>query len=295
MIDGLTSHGMKVSYRPAITGDELAASISLYDVVVVRSRTKINANVLKNASRLRIIARAGIGTDNIDMKAAEKMKITVVTAAGSSTQSVAELNIALAVDLARRIPLLDRRTKSGTWLKDTGTELYGKTAGIIGFGRIGFATALILRAMGISVIAYDIARDHRRISEVSGKYVDIDELFRESDIIFVLATLSGDSSGMIGKKHFSQMKRGSLMINTSRSEFINGPDLLAALKEGKMGGYAADVAWNEPPSEAWEKELISLENVIITPHIGAQTVEAQRRVAMYTLDNLFKAMEEIQG
>ena len=293
LINGLQSAGFPVSYRPSITGTELVEAIPEYRILVVRSRTKVTSAVLDRADNLRIIARAGIGTDNIDIKAASKKGVHIVTAAGSSTQSVAELNVALMVNLARNVPRLSSMVKSGTWSKETGMELFGKTAGIIGFGRIGLATAMILRSMGMAVVAHDIVTSDERISSVDGRYVSLDELLRLSDVIFILATLSEEAGGMINGEHLNSMKKGALIINTSRSEFIDGPDLLSALKNRQIGGYAADVTWNEPPSAPWEKELIAMDNVIITPHIGAQTIEAQRRVAEYTLKNLLVKMEEI--
>lgn len=294
LVNGLKSLGFPVTYSPSITGTQLLEVIPEFSIVVVRSRTKVTAAVLDRAAKLKIIARAGIGTDNIDGKAAAARGIHIVTAAGSSTQSVAELNVALLVSLARNIPVLNNRVKNGVWSKDTGTELFEKTAGIVGFGRIGLATAKILRSMGMNVVAYDIVRNDELMSSVEGRYVDLEDLLRVSDVIFILATLSDDAGGMINRRHFSMMKRGVFIVNTSRSEFINGPDLLLALKDGNIGGYAADVAWNEPPSADWEKEILGMDNVIITPHIGAQTEEAQKRVAEYTLNNLMKKLEEIR-
>ncbi len=294
LMEGLESSGIKVSYKPAITPDELGRKVKDYDIIVVRSRTKVTGDIISAASRLKIIARAGIGTDNIDQESAAKRKIEIVTAAGSSTDSVAELNVALAVDLARKIPLLSQETRNGTWLKETGMELHGKVAGIMGFGRIGQATAQILRAMGMEIIAYDPYRNDQAMEMLKGNYVPMDELFKRSDIIFVLAAFSGGSGGIIGKDHFSNSKRGLLLVNTSRAQFINGPELLAALREGQVGGYATDVFWHEPPETDWEKELAGMEGVIVTPHIGAQTVEAQKRVARYTLQNLLECIREMK-
>ncbi len=293
LVKGLESAGLLVSYKPSIKGDELLEEIPQFDIIIVRSRTKVTSAVIEKAVRLKIIARAGIGTDNIDIKAASRKGVHIVTAAGSSTQSVAELNIALMVNLARKIPYLGSMARSGTWSKDTGTELYGKVAGIIGFGRIGLATARILRSMGIEVVAYDIVKNEDHISSVQGRYVSLDELLRISDVIFILATLSEEAGGMIDGRHFKSMKNGVFIVNTSRSEFLNGPDLLFALRNGHIGGYAADVVWNEPPSAPWELEILRMNNVLITPHIGAQTVEAQKRVADFTLSNLKEKMEEL--
>lgn len=294
LMEGLASSGIKVSYEPAIEHDELARKVKDYDIIVVRSRTKVTGDIISRAERLKIIARAGIGTDNIDQESASRRNIDIVTAAGSSTDSVAELNVALAVDLARKIPLLSQRSRKGIWAKETGTELHGKIAGIIGFGRIGQATAKILRSMGMEITAHDPVRNDQAIEMVGGRYVSMEELFRSSDVIFILAAFSGESGGMIGKNHFGISKHGLLMVNTSRAQFIDGPDLLDALKEGHVGGYATDVFWHEPPETEWEKEIVALDNVIVTPHIGAQTMEAQKRVARYTLQNLLDHIREMK-
>ena len=293
MIDALKKNSFHVSYEPSIDSTTLKKKVRDFDILVVRSRTKITSEVLEKALNLKIIARAGIGTDNIDVKSAEKKNIQIVTAAGSSTQSVSELNIALAVGLSRKIALLDRKSKENIWKKDTGIELFGKTAGIIGFGRIGYATAKVLIAMGLKVIAYDIQENPAIMDEIGGSYVSLENLLENSDIVFVQATLTDGSADLISKDDFKIMKTGIFIINTSRSEFINGPALFKALREGRVAGYAADVLWHEPPVDAWEKEIIYMDNVIITPHVGAQTVEAQKRVAQYTVSNLLKKVEEM--
>lgn len=293
MLEMLKSKGFHVSYEPSIDNATLKDKVSDFEILVVRSRTKVTSDVIKKAQNLKVIARAGIGTDNIDMKFAETKNIQIVTAAGSSTQSVSELSIALAVDLSRKITILDRKSKEYILKKDTGTELFGKTAGIVGFGRIGYATAKVLNAMGIKVIAYDIQENHALMDEIGGSYVSLRKLLENSDVIFVQATLSDGSVNLISQDDLKLIKTGTYIINTSRSEFINGPALLMALKEGRVAGYAADVLWHEPPVDEWEKEIISMDNVIITPHIGAQTVEAQQRVAHYTVSNLLKKLQEM--
>jgi D-3-phosphoglycerate dehydrogenase len=293
MIEQLNSNRFNVTYDPAIDAETLKEKVKDFEVLVVRSRTKVTREVIEKAERLKVIARAGIGTDNIDVKFAAEKGIPIVTAAGSSTQSVSELSVALAVDLARKIPLLDRKSKGNMWKKDTGTELYGKTAGIIGFGRIGYATAEVLKAMGLNLIAYDIYQNQKLIEEVGGSYVSLKELLEKSDLIFVQATLTDGSSKLISEDELKYIKHGTYIVNTSRSEFIDGPALLDALKDGRVAGYAADVVWHDPPEEEWEIEIISMDNVIVTPHIGAQTVEAQLRVAQYTVENLIKKREEI--
>ena len=212
---------------------------------------------------------------------------------GSSTHSVAELSISLMIMLARNLFSQIDLTKKGVWEKNNGMELYGKTAGIIGLGRIGFATGMILSYMGMNLIAYDPIINKEFIEKLHVNYVDLNTLLSKSDVLFIMANLTGQGKNMLNTEHFDKMKDKVLIVNTSRPEFINGKDLLNALKTGKIGGYASDVFWHEPPVESWEKEILSMKNVIVTPHIGAQTTEAQKKVAEYTLNNLFKKIEEM--
>ena len=293
LIENLRKKGFYVEYNPSITADELSSSINRFQIVVVRSRTKLTSEILSNASNLKIIARAGIGTDNIDVEYANKAGISIVTAAGSSTHSVAELSISLMIMLARNLFSQIDLTKKGVWEKSNGMELYGKTAGIIGLGRIGFATGMILSYMGMNLIAYDPIINKEFIEKLHVNYVDLNTLLSKSDVLFIMANLTGQGKNMLNTEHFDKMKDKVLIVNTSRPEFINGKDLLNALKTGKIGGYASDVFWHEPPVESWEKEILSMKNVIVTPHIGAQTTEAQKKVAEYTLNNLFKKIEEM--
>ncbi len=291
LLEGLKKNGHFVEYRPKITRDELQNDLGKFGAVVVRSRTKLDSSIINSAGELKIIARAGIGTDNIDMDAAALRGIEVITAAGSSTQSVVELNVALAIDMARKISHLDRNIRTGDFKKEEGTELRGKTAGIIGFGRIGYETAMVLRALGMNIIAYDVVENKDAINHVQGKYLSLNELLGEADFIFILVTLNRGSKSLIGEKELSLVRRGAFIVNTSRAEAIDGKALLKSLEDAKIGGYASDVLWNEPPKEEWEKKLISMNNVVITPHIGAQTAEAQKRVAQMTMEKLLKALD----
>jgi len=293
LIMNLKKNGLIVEYNPTITPDQLKESIPDFQVLVIRSRTKLTSEILSSASNLRIIARSGIGTDNIDTDFAGRLGISVVTAAGSSTHSVAELNVSLMISLARKIHTLISMTRNGIWKKTMGTELYGKTAGIVGMGRIGASTAQIVSSMGMKVLAYDPVINQELIEKFHFEYADLGSVLSRSDVIFILANLTSSGRDMIESTHFANMKNGALLINTSRPEFIRGSDLLDALRSGKIGGYATDVFWHEPPIEPWEKEMLSMDNVIVTPHIGAQTYEAQRKVADYTLNNLLKKIEEM--
>lgn len=291
LTDGLEKKGYKVDMEPQITPDTLKERITGYDAVVVRSRTKLTSEVLSHADNLKIIARAGVGTDNIDTAKAKALGIKVITAAGSSTQSVVELNVALMVDLARGITRLNSQVRKGNYKKQAGVEAYGKTAGIIGFGRIGFETARVLKVLGMDILAYDLYENHDAMNQVGGKFVPLKELLQKSDYVFILITMDNGATHILGKEEFASMKEGIRLVNTSRAEAVDPEELFSALESGKVAGYGSDVLWHEPPSTELEKKLIEMDNVVITPHIGAQTKEAQKRVAAVTLENLLNALE----
>lgn len=293
LLDGLEEKGYHVDYMPSITPQELSDQVSSYTAIVVRSRTKLTGDILRKAGRLRVIARAGIGTDNIDGEAASEMNIKVLTAAGSSTQSVVELNVALMVALSRKIVSLNMRLRQGNYRKEKGRESAGKTAGIIGFGRIGIETARVLKALGMEVVAYDPYENREAAGSLGVRFRTLDGLLSSSDYIFILMTLGKDSRHMIGASQLDNLKEGACIINTSRAEAIDPEGLVNALENGRLAGYASDVLWHEPPATDIEKKLIEMDNVIITPHIGAQTVEAQERVAMMTLENLARELEAL--
>ncbi|MCW6171217.1 MAG: 3-phosphoglycerate dehydrogenase [Thermoplasmatales archaeon] len=290
LVSGLTSRKLNVSYEPEISSQELMQRIPEFDAIVVRSRTKVTADIIERARKLKVIARAGVGIDNIDVKSAQKNNIKIVTAAGSSTDSVVELAISLAINLARHIPELCSNAKKGSFNKRTGIELHSKTAGIIGFGRIGFQTAMVLRTLGMDIVAYDPIQNEERIKSVSGRYSTLQDLLKVSDIIFLMVTLDSGSKPVLQENELSFLKHSAIIVNTSRAEAIHGPSLLNYLKLNRSAAYATDVLENEPPVKEWERELISLDNVIVTPHIGAQTVEAQQRIAMMTLERLLETI-----
>ena len=150
---------------------------------------------------------------------------------------------------------------------------------------------MVLRALGMNIIAYDVVENKDAINHVQGKYLSLNELLGEADFIFILVTLNRGSKRLIGEKELSLIRKGAFIVNTSRAEAIDGEALLKSLEDAKIGGYASDVLWNEPPKEEWEKKLISMNNVVITPHIGAQTAEAQKRVAQMTMEKLLKALD----
>jgi len=279
-----------VTYLPKITNQELLNKIHDYDVVIVRGRTKITKDVIEKGENLKIIGRAGIGLDNIDLKSAESKGIKVFNTPESSTNAVAELTIGLMIDLARGISKGEFGIKQGNWLKDElmGFELKGKTLGIIGMGRIGTQVARLAKAFGMKILVYDIVElDKDVLNEVRAKVVSLDELLSSSDIVSLHVTLTDDTYHMINEEKLSKMKKGAYIINTSRGPVIDEKALLNALKSGSIKGAALDVFEVEPPGSS---ELVKLHNVVAIPHIGAQTKEAQDLAATLLVEKIIKAL-----
>ncbi len=293
MVTTLSELGLRVDYRPEISRGEILRIIGNYDVIVVRSRTKVDVEIMKAASKLRVIARAGIGVDNIDFEEATKRGIKIVYAPGASTASAAELTIGLMIAAARRLHEAIQSAKRGEFVKITGVELSDKVLGVIGFGRIGTHVARVALAMGMRVIAYDITDVRERAAALGVEVVDLDRLLRSSDVISLHVTVSKKSKPLFGNEEFEKVKPGLILVNTSRAAAIDGKALLKALNSGRVGFYATDVMWNEPPKEDWELEILNHERVIVSPHIGAQTREAQYRIAIQTTQNLLQAIREV--
>lgn len=286
LTDGLEENGKKilsesaeVADRPGIAADELLKVIGEYDALIVRGRTKVTPAVFEAAPKLKVVGRAGVGVDNIDLNAARQQGVNVVNSPFATTVAVAELAMALLLSLAREIPRGDAGMKNGKWLKKEmeGTELCNKKLGIIGFGRIGQAVAKRALAFDMSVIVVcDPYVDCKVVENAGCQPVSIEELLAGSDIISLHVPLNGDTRGLIGKDQFAMMKDGVLLVNTSRGGVIDEAVLLEALESGKVAGAALDVFSTEPPGQS---ALVSHPRVIGSPHVGAQTVEAQQRAA----------------
>jgi len=288
----LKDRGVEVDYRPGIGRDELLKIVPDYEVLIVRGRTKVTRDVIDAGKRLRVIARAGVGLDNIDVEYAKARGIDVINAPEGSTQSVAELVIGFMVVAARLIALQDRLVKGGEWPKGKYVgELFGKTLGVIGFGRIGQRVAELAKAIGMEVVAYDIVDISSRARVIGVKPVGFEDLLRVSDVISIHVSLTPSARHMIGEREFGLMKRGVIIINTSRGEVIDGRALLKALNDGVVAAAALDVLEHEPPVEDWERELVNHPRVVVTPHIGAETQEAQRRIAEILVDKLLRIIE----
>lgn len=288
-IDILKSAGLEVSYQPKISADELIKQIPEYDAVIVRSRTKITSSVIEAGKKLRVIGRAGVGLDNIDTETAAKKGIAVLNTPESSTEAVAELVLGLMLSLARKIPLGDKGIKEGRWLKGEmmGIELKGKTLGIVGLGRIGSRVGALAKAFGMNILVYDVIQlPEQLIKSLDAKVVDLDTLLSNSDFVTLHVPLTPETKHMMNRERFAKMKKGAYLINASRGEVVDEEALYAALKDGWLAGAALDVFEQEPPTS----EVVKLPNVVCTPHIGAQTVEAQDAAGELLAEKVIKAL-----
>jgi D-3-phosphoglycerate dehydrogenase / 2-oxoglutarate reductase len=274
-IKSLKNAGLAADYFPEISAQDLISKVSEYDVIVVRSRTKITKEVIQNAKKAKIIARVGVGLDNIDTEEAEKQNIDVINAGEASITAVSELVMGLMLSLCRNIPIANYETKKGNWIKKNliGTELKGKYLGIIGLGKIGRNVARLARGLRMNLIGYDIVPiDKSFVQEVSLITTDLKTLLESSDFITCHVPLTEQTKHLINKQTISNMKSSAFIINTSRGEIIDETALVEALKNNKIAGAALDVFEIEPPSN---RELLDLSNLICAPHIGAQTKEGQ--------------------
>ena len=283
--DGLDEKGQSILRKSATVDDradisagDLLNVIPEYDGLIVRGRTKVTASVIEAATRLKVIGRAGVGVDNIDLEAARKHNIVVVNTPMSTTVAVAELTFGLMLSLAREIPRADSAMKQGKWLKKEldGMELNGKTLGIIGMGRIGTQVGKYASAFGMNVIAYNPQITEDEIKVRGAEPVSIQDLYDWSDYISLHLPFTVQTRDLVGPLAFSQMKDGVRIVSTARGGIIDEVALLNALNSGKVAGVALDVFEKEPPGLT---ELVSHPRVIGTPHIGAQTAEAQSRAS----------------
>jgi len=274
-IERLRGAGFKVDVRPKITSEELKAVIQNYDALIVRSRTKVTSTLIERAERLKVIGRAGVGLDNIDVEAAEKRGIAVLNTPEAPADSTAELTIGLILALARGIPSAVDSMKKGKWLKGRlkGWQLKGKTIGLIGLGNVGLRVARLAKAFGMKVLFTKRTPPSPDVlQELEAEFVSLEDLLRRSDIVSLHVPLTDETRGMVGTRELGLMKRGAILVNTSRGAIVDEEALLEALRSGRLGGAALDVYTVEPPRDM---RLIQLSNVVCTPHIGAQTEEAQ--------------------
>ncbi|MGD0802556.1 MAG: hydroxyacid dehydrogenase [Candidatus Bathyarchaeia archaeon] len=288
----LREAGYQVDLKTDITGADLVKTAVAYDALVVRSRTKVTKEVLQAGKpRLKIIARSGVGLDNVDSEAAKTLGIQVVNSSEAPSNAVAELVIGYMLSLSRNIARGDASMKRGEWAKNklTGFELSGKTMGIVGFGRIGFLVGKKTKALGMRVLCYDVLIDKMMnlVQEAGAEAVPLDKLLTESDIITVHVPLLPQTKYMFNAVTIAKMKKGSYIINAARGGIIEEKALIDALKTGHLAGAALDVYEEEPTRNL---DLIKMENVVCTPHIGAESKEAQLGNSTIVAEKLIKTL-----
>ncbi|RLB30101.1 MAG: phosphoglycerate dehydrogenase [Deltaproteobacteria bacterium] len=272
------SPDIKVDVNTGLTAEELKGIIGQYDALVIRSATRVTADIIEKAQNLKVIGRAGIGLDNIDIPAASKRGVVVMNTPEGNTITAAEHTIAMIMSLSRNIPQATASLKAGKWEKKKfeGWEIFNKTLGIIGVGRIGRLVAERAKGLLMKVIAYDPYIKPETIEKLDLEPVSFDELLRRSDYITIHTPITAETTNMINKKTISRMKQGAMLINCARGDIVNEDDLYDALKSGHLAGAALDVFSIEPPGKT---KLMNLPNFICTPHLGASTREAQDKVS----------------
>ena len=261
-----------------------------YHALIVRSRTIVSKAVLTHAPNLKVVGRAGVGVDNIDVAEATARKIAVVNAPTASTISVAELAVGHMISLLRHLPEADRSVKDGKWEKKKleGRELFEKTLGLVGSGRIGAEVAKRAQAFGMRVIAYDPYLSASIAETLGIRLVDKEAVFREADVVSVHAALTPETKGMVAAAELAQMKRGAILVNCARGEIVQEAALAEALRTGRIAGAAVDVFDTEPPVGS---PLLAAPNLVFTPHLGASTREAQARAGATVADQVLQVLD----
>jgi D-3-phosphoglycerate dehydrogenase len=280
-IEILKSAGVEVLYLEEPPEEELVKAIKGVHGLIVRSKPLVTRRVIEAADSLLVIGRAGVGVDNIDVEAARARGVEILTSPEAATQSVAELTMGLILAVARKIAFCDRKIRAGEWPKKhaVGVELWGKTLGVIGAGRIGSAVARIAKfGFNMNVVYYDVARNKKIEEEVGARYVSLDDLLREADVVTIHVPLTEQTKYLINEEKLKLMKRTAILINTSRGAVVDTKALIRALKEGWIAGAGLDVFEEEPLPP--NHPLLELENVVLTAHIGASTEEAQERAGV---------------
>ncbi|MGE5529563.1 MAG: phosphoglycerate dehydrogenase [Patescibacteria group bacterium] len=285
----LREAGLETEIKGTPSKDELIGMIGEYDAMIVRSQTKVTAEVIAAAGRLKVIGRAGVGVDNVDVPAATQRGIIVMNAPDGNTISTAEHTVAMIMALSRNIPAAVASLKAGKWDRKsfTGVEVRDKTLGIIGLGRIGTEVARRMQAMGMAILGYDPFLTEERAEKLGVTLASIDDIVARADYITVHTPLTPETKGLLGAEAMAKMKKGVRLINCARGGIIDEAALVAAVKSGKVAGAALDVYNEEPPLN---RELIELPQVICTPHLGASTEEAQVNVAIDVAVEMTKAL-----
>ncbi len=289
----LIDNGLKVSYEPEITPEQILEKISSFNIIIVRSRTIITKEMIERADNCKIIARVGVGLDNVDQDAARSKNIRVINAVEGAMNAVAELVLGLMLSLARQTTRADRAIRNEQWLKKElkGTELRGKYLGIIGLGNIGKRLGRVARALNMNIIGYDVIPiDEEFAKEVGLMKADLNTLLQSSDYVSIHVPLLDSTYHLLDAEKISTMKKTAKIINTSRGGVVDEDALYDALKNGTLGGAALDVFEKEP---AIGTKLAELDNVILTPHIGAQTKEAQSLAANVIAEKIIQILRGV--
>ena len=289
----LEKNGLKVTYEPEITPEQIAEKIGNFQVVVIRGRTKLSRELIEKADKCKIIARVGVGLDNIDQEAAKEKNIRVINAVEGATTAVAELVIGLMLSMAREITRADREIRNGNWIKKelAGSELKGKYLGIIGLGNIGKRLGRLTRALNMNIIGYDVVPiDEEFSKEVGLMKADLDTLLSSADYVSLHVPLLDSTHHMINAEKLKLMKNTARIINTSRGGVIDEEALYNSLKEGNIAGAALDVFEVEP---ATGNKLTTLPNFVATPHMGAQTKEAQLLAANIIAEKIIQVLRGV--
>ena len=284
---------VQLDVRLGLSRQELYDLIGDYDAIITRSGTQVDAELLSHAKKLKMVARAGVGIDNVDVAAASERGIIVVNAPFGNTNSAAEHSMAILLAMCRNVPDANTSLKSGQWQRApfTGHELKNKTMGIIGLGKVGGRVALRSRAFEMDVIVYDPYISEKRAKDFATKLVSLDELVSSADVISVHTPLNDETSDLVTAEHFAEMKDGVLIVNCARGGIINEAAMLEALESGKVAGSAFDVWSEEPPNDETLKKLIAHPKMIVTPHLGANTFEAQTNVAVDVSREIINLLE----
>jgi len=288
--------GFEVEENLNLTPDDLKRRIPEFEAVIVRGRTRISAPILDAGKKLKVVARSGVGLDNIDLETARRRAVQVVSTPAAPTTSVAELVIGLILSVLRKIAQSDRAMKEGKWIKAElmGSELKSKTIGVVGAtGRIGLEVARIaVQGFGAKVTGYDVIEYSEKAKQIGIRPVStISDLLLDADIVTIHVPYIPSTHHLINQKTLNEMKEGAVLVNASRGDIVDGQALLSALRSGRLAGAALDVFHKEPPADAWEKELTTLPNVVCTPHVGAQTVECQRLESTMVAQELVRILQ----
>ncbi|MFA4842523.1 MAG: phosphoglycerate dehydrogenase, partial [Candidatus Omnitrophota bacterium] len=287
--DPLSQEGLKilkeakefqVDVKTELKPGELKGLIKDYDALIVRSATKVTKDIILAADKLKVIGRAGVGLDNVDLEAATQKGIIVMNAPAGNTISTTEHTMSMLLALSRNIAQANASTKNGEWKRSKfmGVELYNKTLGVVGFGRIGKEVAKRAMSFGMKVVAYDPFLSREVAQDLGIEVVELNELLKSADYITVHTPLTDETKHMLSTEEFAMMKKGVRIVNCARGGIIDEQALVSAVKDGKVAGAAIDVFEKEPV--AAENELLKLDNVVVTPHLGASTEEAQVNVAI---------------